>query len=127
MAVVRELIGVYNGDGGIRGELAYVLGKLRGTTECALCDITHRGIRSNPQWKDVVCELAVPFDLVHRNERTAEVAQLTGDDTPAVVAVTDEGLRLVMRAADFAGAGTDAAAFVQVLRERVAEEGLRWA
>lgn len=127
MAVVRGLIGVYNGDGGIRGELAYMLGKLRGTTECALCDITHRGIRSNPEWKDVVCELAVPFDLVHRNERTAEVAQLTGDDTPAVVAATGDGYRLVMHPGDFAGTETSAAEFVRVLRERVAEAGLTWA
>jgi len=127
MTVVRGLVGVYNGDGGVRGELAYVLGKLRGTTECALCEITHRGLRSNPEWKDVVCNLAVPFDLVHRNERTAEVAQLTGDATPAVVAVTGDGHRLVMGPNDFAGTGTDAATFVRVLRERVSEAGLAWA
>jgi len=72
-------------------------------------------------------ELAVPFDLVHRNERPAEVARLTGDDTPAVVAATDEGYRLVMGPADFAGVDGAAAEFVRVLRERVAEAGLRWA
>lgn len=127
MTVVRGLVGVYNGDGGVRGELAYVLGKLAGTTECALCDITHRGIRAHPDWKDVICELAVPFDLVHRNERTAEVTQLTGDNTPAVVAATDDGYRPVMGPADFAGVDTDAAEFVRVLRERVAQAGLAWA
>ncbi len=127
MTVVRGLVGVYNGDGGIRGELAYALGKLRGTAECALCDITHRGIQANPEWKDLVCELAVPFDLVHRNERSAEVAQLTGDNTPAVVAATDDGYRLVMDPADFAGVETDAAEFVRALREQVTKAGLRWA
>ncbi|MBL1102033.1 hypothetical protein [Streptomyces coffeae] len=127
MTVVRGLVGVFNGDGGVRGELAYALGKLRGTAECALCDITHRGIRTNAEWKDVVCELAVPFDLVHRNERSAEVARLTGDETPAVVAATDEGYRLVMGPADFAGVDGAAVEFVRVLRERVAKGGLRWA
>jgi hypothetical protein len=126
VTVVRGLVGVYNGDGGIRGELAYALGKLRGTAECALCDITHRGIRTNPRWKDVVCELAVPFELVHRDERTAGVAQVTGDHTPAVVAATDDGHRLVMGPADFAGVDGDAAEFVRVLRWRVAEAGLAW-
>ncbi len=127
MTVVRGLVGVYNGDGGIRGELAYALGKLRGTAECALCDITHRGIRANPEWKDLVCEFGVPFDLVHRNERAAEVAQLTGDNTPAVVAATDDGYRLVMGPADFVGVETDAAEFVRMLRKQVTKAGLHWA
>ncbi|WP_063045206.1 MULTISPECIES: hypothetical protein [Nocardia] len=127
MTVVRGLVGIFNGDGGIRGELAYALGKLRGTAECALCDITHRGIRTNPQWKDVMCKLAVPFELVHRDERSAEIAQLTAEATPALVAATDDGHHLIMGPADFAGVDGEAAEFVRVLRKRVTEAGLRWA
>ena len=37
----------YNADGGIVGEVRYVIGHLLGTAECALCDITH----SPPQAK----------------------------------------------------------------------------
>ena len=127
MTAVRGLVGVYNGDGGIRGELAYAWGKLRGTAECALCDITHRGIRTNPQWKDVVCELSVPFEVVHRDEQAAEIARAIGDNTPAVVAATDDGYRLVMGPAEFAGVDGDAAEFVRMLRKRTAEAGLVWA
>jgi hypothetical protein len=36
-----RLTGVYNANGGIMGELAYVLGHLVGARECNLCDITH--------------------------------------------------------------------------------------
>lgn len=127
MSTIRGLVGVYNGDGGIRGELAYALGKLRGTTECALCDITHRGIKTNPDWNDVACDLSVPFEMVHRNERSTEVANAVGDNTPAVVAATDDGYRLIMGPTDFAGVDGDAVEFVQVLRKRVAEAGLTWA
>ena len=123
---IRELIGVFNGDRGVRGELAYVLGKLRGTAECALCDISHRGVRTNPEWKDVVCDLAVPFELVHRNERSAALVALTGDRTPAIVAVTDFGERLVMGPDDFAGINGDATEFVRALRARVDQVGLAW-
>ncbi len=123
---VLRFIGVFNGDGGVRGELAYVLGKLRGTTSCALCDISHRGLRSNPQWRDVTCILSVPFDLVHRNERSAEVASLTGDRTPAVVAQTSSGHRIVMGPEDFAGVDGDAQEFIRALRGACIDRSMAW-
>ena len=42
------LVAVYHADGGVRGELSYVLGRLLGTAHCALCDITHRGSAASP-------------------------------------------------------------------------------
>ena len=39
--VARRLVGVYNANGGIVGELSYVLGKVKGSAHCALCDISH--------------------------------------------------------------------------------------
>jgi hypothetical protein len=43
--VIARLIGVYNAEGSLRGELAYLLGKLTGRAHCALCDITHGALR----------------------------------------------------------------------------------
>lgn len=123
---VLRFIGVFNGDGGVRGELTYVLGKLRGTTSCALCDISHRGLRSNPKWKDMACTLGVPFDLVHRNERSAEVARLTGDLTPAVVAQTSGGHQVVMGPEDFAGVAGDAQEFIRALRQACIDNDVAW-
>lgn len=80
-AEIVRLIGVYNGDGGIRGQVAHAFGKLRGTASCALCDITYRGVRKNPEWSDVACATGVPFDLVHLNERSPEVAAFTGNES----------------------------------------------
>lgn len=37
--------GIYNADGGLVGEVRYVVGHLLGTAECALCDITHSPVR----------------------------------------------------------------------------------
>lgn len=123
---VLRFIGVFNGDGGIRGELAYVFGKLRGTTSCALCDISHRGLRTNPEWSDVTCAMGVPFDLVHRNGRSAEVARLTGDRTPAVVAETAGGYRDVMTPEDFDGVSGDAGEFILALRRACVDNDLAW-
>ena len=48
-----ELVGVYDADGGIRGEVSYVVGHLLHRRECALCDITHTW-RRKPAWDAMV-------------------------------------------------------------------------
>ncbi len=84
-----SLVGIYDADGGLRGELRYVAGKLLGRGKCALCDITHgwnpMGSRS---WKQA-CEVSdVELDLVHRDQATAEqLAAATG--LPTIVRQQD--------------------------------------
>ncbi len=86
------LVGVYHADGGVRGELTYVLGRLLGTAHCALCDITHARIRRKPAWDAMVGRLGVPVDLVHRNEVPADVAALVMTaGTPLVAARRRDG------------------------------------
>jgi hypothetical protein len=38
---IRRLVGVYNANGTVGGELAYFLGARLGRAHCSLCDITH--------------------------------------------------------------------------------------
>lgn len=71
---IHEFIGVYHADGGLRGEVRYVVGHLLGRTECALCDITHSPIRRKKQWDGFVADLGVPFRLLHLNEMPPDVA-----------------------------------------------------
>ncbi|WP_353814656.1 hypothetical protein [Agromyces sp. SYSU T00266] len=68
-----EYLGVYDADGGVRGELAYLVGHFLGSAECALCDITHTW-RRKPEWDDMVRRLGAPFALRHRNEVTDAAA-----------------------------------------------------
>jgi len=81
-----EYLGVYDADGGVRGELAYLVGHFLGTAECALCDITHTW-RRKPEWDDMVRRLGVPFALRHRNEVTdaAESAAVESTGLPVVL------------------------------------------
>ncbi|HCB34925.1 MAG TPA: hypothetical protein DEP66_01370 [Acidimicrobiaceae bacterium] len=79
------LVGIYDADGSVRGELRYLLAKLRGRTPCVLCDITHgwnpRGARS---WKRACARSAVELELAHRDEASA--AQLAAAERlPCVV------------------------------------------
>ncbi|WP_278235435.1 hypothetical protein [Isoptericola sp. AK164] len=75
---VVEIVGVYHAEGSLLGEVRYVLGRLRGTAHCALCDITHGAVRRRRAWDAYVATLDLPVTLVHLDE--------TDDDVAAAVA-----------------------------------------
>ena len=66
---VKKAYGVYHADGGIIGELSYVWGKIRGTAHCALCDITHRGVSTKKEWREMTSGLDFEIELLHLNEQ----------------------------------------------------------
>lgn len=99
VSVVR-LVGVYNADGGLLGELRYAAGKLFGTAECALCDITHKGIAEKSEMAACRRRLDVPFETVHLNERDRPLRDLTDGRTPCVVAVDSVGGMSVLLSPD---------------------------
>ena len=92
MADVVRLIGVYNAEGTVRGELSYWFNARRGRAHCALCDITHGAVRRRPEWIDCVSSLPVPFETFHRDDQPDAVRAAIGDDTPAVVVETAGGI-----------------------------------
>lgn len=96
-----ELIGVYHADGGVLGELRYVLGKVRGSTHCALCDITHGMVRRKSEWDRACRDFPLPIRLVHLNERSADEAAACALGTPTVlVRFGDGSLRPIMGPSD---------------------------
>lgn len=124
--IIRRFVGVYHADGGPVGEMTYLVGKIRGTAGCSLCDITHSRLRTRPQWKTMVADLAVPFDLVHRNERDPELRTATGDDTPCVLARTEAGLVHLLGPDDLAALDGQVPPFAAALRHATAAKGLTW-
>lgn len=89
---VVEVVGVYAADGGVVGELTYVVGHLLGRTECSLCDVTHGPLRRKRAWDDMAESLPVPVRLVHRNETTdAESAACAVSGLPVVLGVRADG------------------------------------
>lgn len=118
-AHIIRYLGVYDADGGIVGELRYVIGHLLGTAECALCDITHSPVRRKPTWDRMVADLGVPFDLRHRDELTpAEAAAIAPMGLPVVAAELADGrLVRVLDGDDLTACGGDVEAFRRRLRE----------
>ena len=88
MSEPEHLVGIFDADGGLRGELRYVVDKLAGRGHCALCDITHGfnplGKRS---FKQACAVSGLTMRLLHRDE--AEPAQLAAADRLPVVLAGD--------------------------------------
>ncbi len=94
---VVEVIGVYAADGGVVGELTYVVGHFLGRTSCSLCEVTHGSLRRRPEWDAMTARLPVPLRLVHRNEATeGERSAYRVSGLPAVVGVRADGSRTVL-------------------------------
>ena len=113
---------VYNADGGLLGEAAYVIGHLLGTTSCSLCDITHSPLRRKPEWDAMVATLPFPLRVRHRNEVTPELsAALEGQTLPLVAAEGPEGITWVLTAADLDQCDGSPAAFCEALHAALAK------
>jgi hypothetical protein len=86
-----RLVGVYDANGSIPGEIAYWVGARLGTRHCALCEITHGLFREKARWREVVEALPLPFEAVHLDERSPEVAEASDGRTPCVLAAHADG------------------------------------
>lgn len=118
-AQLIELVGVYHANGSLRGELAYVVGKLLGRTHCALCDITHGTVRRKPGFDRCAASLPVPLTLVHLDERDADVAAASDGHTPCIVGRFDDGTaRIVVDTEALEACGGDPEALLQLLSPR---------
>ena len=93
---ILRLVGVYDADATLRGELAYWVGARLGRRHCSLCDITHGSVRAKPEWKACVAGLPVPFDTFHRDDQPDEVRAAAAGVTPIVIAETEHGLKVLL-------------------------------
>lgn len=110
-----SLVGIYDADGTLSGEVRYAVGKLLGRGKCALCDITHgwnpMGSRS---WKQACAVSDVEVELIHRDSATAE--QLTAaTGLPAILRQHDGQWSEAMPASEIAQYVGNPAAFLERL------------
>ena len=92
---LKRLIGIYNADGGIAGELRYLVGKLTGES-CGLCAITHGIVGKKGAFRTCANALSMPFDIVHRNERSPGLVEISGDHLPCVIGERHDGTFVVL-------------------------------
>lgn len=124
---IRRLVGVYNADGTLRGEVAYVVGKLLGRAHCGLCDITHGAVSERADWKACRASLPIPFDTFHRNDQPDGARALTAGRLPAVLAETDGGFVLLLGPDELDACGKSPDRLVAAVDDAAGRAGLGWA
>ena len=117
---------VYDARGGVVGELAYAIGRARGTRHCALCGLTHGRVRERPAWTAFRALLPVPVRAFHLNDRPDDVAAASGNTAPAVVGHAGSEAVLLLDRAELERIGGDLDAFGAALEERSRAAGLAW-
>jgi hypothetical protein len=121
---ITSLVGVYDADGTVIGEITYWLGARLGRVHCALCDVTHGMFTEREVWRQWRASLTIPFELFHRDDAPAEVIDVAGV-LPAVVARTDAGLIPLMDRSTLEDCSGDLDSFVGGLRKALAAMDLR--
>lgn len=119
---VDKLTMVYDADKGLKGEVSYLFGMMKGK-HCALCDITHSGIKKKSDFEDLTCSLSVPVDVIYRNQQDAVLAQFTAEKGggAVVVAHTEGGFRVLMDDASLVACSGDVDSFARDLAGRLSD------
>lgn len=123
---IRRLIGVYDANATLRGELAYFVGARLGRTHCSLCDITHGLARERSDWQACRAGLPVAFDTFHRDDQPESVRSATSNTVPVVVAETNSGLVLLLGPDELLACAGSPEALVHAIESAAAAGGLNW-
>ena len=121
---ILELIGVYDADGSIVGEIRYWVGARFGRAHCALCDITHGPFRSRPEWRALREVLPVDFSTWHRDDAPADVVEACGATFPVVLARVPGEILVLLDGVALKGLGGDVQRLADAIVDRCAELGL---
>jgi hypothetical protein len=117
MAYERFVI-VYDADGGVWGELRYVVDKLRGSARCAACDITHGFAREKLAWARARQAVGRPVVQLHRNELEPAMLEATRGRFPCVLGQVGARFELVAEPGDLARLHGSPVGLAALLRRR---------
>ncbi len=115
-----RVIGIYDADGTIVGELTYFWQKTFRGRHCTLCDITHGAITMRSEWNLAVAELGLEFELLHRDEATHRHRSAHGYQPPCVLAEDESGeIFLLLNSEDLVLCDKSPAALMTVIRSKI--------
>ncbi|MEZ5376217.1 MAG: hypothetical protein R2733_06835 [Acidimicrobiales bacterium] len=123
---IDRLVGVYDADHTLRGEVAYWVGARLGRRHCSLCDITHGTIREKSAWTACRNGLPVEFVTFHRDDQPDSIREVLAGQAPAVLAETDRGPLLLVGPAGLAACDGSTDELVTAIEASVKDLGLVW-
>ena len=123
---ITRLIGVYDADGTLRGEVSYWVGARLGRAHCSLCEVTHGLFAPRRDWKKCRDGLPVAFETYHRDDQPDRVRSVLGDELPAVLAETDEGMVILVGPDGLESCAGSVDLLVEAIEQAVERESLAW-
>lgn len=123
---IVRLVGVYDADSTLRGEVTYWIGARLGRAHCSLCDITHGIARERRDWKVSRAGLAVQFDTYHRDDQPDAIRVALDGVLPAVVAETGDRVVILVGPDTLAECAGSTVRLIAAIELAVDNAGLRW-
>ena len=123
---IVRLVGDFDADSTLRGELAYWVGARRGRRHCSLCEITHRSVRQRPEWQTCRAGWPVPFDTYHRNGQPDAIRTEASGQAPVVLAETGTGNLLLLTPNELDACDGSIDRLVEAIDEAAIHLGLTW-
>ena len=122
---MNKLIGVYDADATLWGEMSYWIGARFGVRHCGLCDITHSLFREKSQWRQCQSKLEhdlhIEFETFNRNDQPDDVRACIDGYYPAVVMRGDDGkVSMFMSAGEIEACGVSPEQFVAEISRKFA-------
>ena len=93
---IDRLLFVYNADSGVLNSVIDSAKKLLAINGCPLCSLTHSLVGEKSDWQTCRESLGMPVEYVHRNELTAGLRTIVGEQLPCVVAQSGGDLVLLL-------------------------------
>ena len=123
---ITGLIGVYDADATLVGELSYWVGARLGVRHCSLCDITHSLFRTKSNWLEVVnkleSELGILFKAYHRNNQPADIRKALAGTYPAVIARNETNeLHIFMTESEITECGKSPEVFLDAIYKKLSQ------
>jgi hypothetical protein len=123
---IVRLVGVYDADSTLRGELTYWIGARIGRRHCSLCEITHGSLRQRPEWTACRADSRVPFDTYHRNDQPDAIRTAAGGQAPVVVAEIETGHVMLLGPADLETCDGSIELLFEAIERSAEHLGLTW-
>ena len=117
--MIDKLIGIYNANGSITGEISFLFGKLTGQTQCALCDISHGPFKKKSAFSRAQQTLGIPFEILHLDELDATLCSFK-EYAPCVVAIVGSECSILLSNAELALCDSDVERFFDSLKAKLA-------
>ncbi len=114
-----QLIGIYDADATIIGEVSYWIGARLGRRHCSLCDVTHGLVSEKASWRDCKAELPLPFVTYHRNDMPEDVRRVAQGSLPTVVVRRQGIVSPLLSPSEIEAAEGDPQGLVRLINEKL--------